>query len=87
MKKAKIEDILAQKEAELVTLSQRSVNAVQAVRSAIDNLTAINNGIETTVTEIDTYQQRLADTRSGLNARHQKNQQIVQNFKSLLCEE
>lgn len=87
MKKAKIEAILAQKEAELVTLSQRSVNAVQAVRSAIDNLTAINNGIETTVTEIDTYQQRLADTRSGLNARHQKNQQIVQNFKSLLCEE
>lgn len=87
MKKAKIEAILAQKEAELVTLSQQSVNAVQAVRNSIDNLTATNTGIETTVAEIDTYQQRLADTRSGLSARHQKNQQIVQNFKSLLCEE
>ena len=49
MKKAKIEAILAEKEAELVTLSQRSVNAVQAVRNSIDNLTAINTGIETTV--------------------------------------
>lgn len=37
--------------------------------------------------EIDTYVQKLTQTREGLSATHSKNQQIVRNYKSLLCEE
>lgn len=47
----------------------------------------VNAEIEATMTEIDAYVQKLTQTREGLSATHSKNQQIVRNFKSLLCEE
>lgn len=85
--KKKITDVLQIKEARLAELNQMSSDAVQAVRASMDSLGGVNAEIEATMTEIDAYVQRLTQTRDGLSATHSKNQQIVRNFKSLLCEE
>lgn len=85
--KSKMYDILEQKEAKLVSLNQQSDDAVQLVRSTLNDLDAIDTEIDQTISEIDEMQARMSNARSGLKARRTKNQRIKQNFKSLLCEE
>lgn len=85
--KQKMQDILAEKEAKLVVLNQKSDSAVQLVRSTIDGLAVIDEQISTTIAEIDDIQHRISTTKCGLEERRRKNQQIMHNFKSLLCEE
>ena len=48
-------DLLQEKEARLAELALRSETAVQMVRNTIDNLQVVNQDIEATVCEIDTY--------------------------------
>ena len=48
-------DLLQEKEARLAELTLRSETAVQMVRNTIDNLQVVNQDIEATVCEIDTY--------------------------------
>ncbi len=86
-KKSKVQDILAQKEAKLVSLNQQSDDAVQLVRTTLDGLQAVDNEIGQTISEIDEIQIRMNNTRHGLEARRIKNQQIMRNFKDLLCED
>lgn len=86
-RKPKMQDILEQKEAKLVSLSQQSDDAVQLVRFALNGLDAIDTEIDQTISEIDEMNARLSNARVGLEARRIKNQRIKQNFKSLLCEE
>ena len=64
---------------------QEYAYAVQMVQNTIDNLQAVNSDIQTTMDEIDTYMQRLNDTRSSLSTTHDKNEKIMQNFAKLLC--
>lgn len=78
-------DLLQEKEARLAELTLRSETAVQMVRNTIDNLQVVNQDIEATVCEIDTYLQRLNETRANLDSTHSKNQKIMQNFSQLLC--
>lgn len=78
-------DLLQEKEARLAELTLRSETAVQMVRNTIDNLQVVNQDIEATVCEIDTYLQRLNETRANLDSTHGKNQKIMQNFSQLLC--
>lgn len=47
------------------------------------NLTSVNDSIKQTVEEIDTYVQRLSETRDCLNTTHDKNERIMQNFAKL----
>ena len=86
-KKTKMKDILEQKEAKLVSLNQKSNDAVQLVRTTIGGLEVVDQEIATTISEIDEIQTRMSKTRAGLEERRSKNQQIMHNFKSLLCEE
>ena len=86
-KKAKMKDVLEQKEAKLSTLSQQSEDAVQLVRATVNGLDAIDEEIDQTISEIEEIQARMSSARAGLEARRNKNQRIMQNFKSLLCEE
>lgn len=86
-KKAKMQDILEQKEAKLVALTKRSDDAVQLVRTTLNGLEAVDQEIGSTISEIDEIQSRMSNTKAGLEARRSKNQQIMHNFKSLLCEE
>lgn len=87
MAKMSMQDVLAQKEVKLEQLNKRSDATVQLVRTALDGLSQVDVEIGATISEIDAMQQRMTDTRSGLEARRNKNQQIMHNFKSLLCEE
>ena len=74
-----------EKEKRLAELTEESAYAVQMVQNTIDNLQAVNSDIQTTMDEIDTYMQRLNDTRSSLSTTHDKNEKIMQNFAKLLC--
>lgn len=78
-------DLLQAKEKRLAELTEESAYAVQMVQNTIDNLQAVNSDIQTTMDEIDTYMQRLNDTRSSLSTTHDKNEKIMQNFAKLLC--
>lgn len=78
-------NILEQKEAELVALSNKSDSAIQLVRATIDGLDRTNSQIQTKIEEIDEIQRRFSNTRDGLEATYNKNQKIMQNFKTLLC--
>lgn len=80
-------DVIAQKEEKLAILTRASDTAIRLVRTTIDSLESVNEGIQATIDEIDADQKRLSDTRSGLETDLHKNQQIMQNFKSLLCVE
>ncbi len=77
--------LAAEKEKRLAELTEESAYAVQMVQNTIDNLQAVNSDIQTTMDEIDTYMQRLNDTRSSLSTTHDKNEKIMQNFAKLLC--
>lgn len=78
-------DVLAQKEAELVALNERSDAAIRLVQATVTGLETVNGKIEATMAEINEYQKRLAETYEGLDATRNKNQRIMQNFKNLLC--
>lgn len=84
-KKKEAMDLLQEKEARLAELSLRSDSAVQMVQSTINNLAIVNQDIEETMGEIDTYLQRLNETRASLDSTHGKNQKVMQNFSQLLC--
>lgn len=86
-KKKKVNDILEQKEAKLAALTKQSDDAVQLVRNTMNGLETVDQEIDATISEIDAIQTRMANTKAGLEARRSKNQQIMHNFKSLLCEE
>ncbi len=86
-RKSKMQDILEQKEAKLAALNQKSSDAVRLVRATMDGLEVVDQEIATTISEIDEIQTRMSNAKAGLEARRSKNQQIMHNFKSLLCEE
>lgn len=80
-------DLLQTKEARLAELIDESETAVQMVRDTIDSLSAVNQDIEATIGEINTYLQRLNETKSSLDSTHSRNAKIMQNFTKLLCVE
>lgn len=59
-------DLLQEKEKRLAELTSQSESAVEMVRKTMDNLTSVNDSIKQTVEEIDTYVQRLSETRDCL---------------------
>ena len=82
-----VKDILQVKEAALASLQQESDHAISMVKMTIENLVNVNEDIQKTRDEIDTYMTRLTATRDGLSDTFEKNEQIMRNFKSLLCME
>ena len=83
--KQEVLDLLQEKEKRLTELTEESAYAVQMVQNTIDNLQEVNSDIQTTMDEIDTYMQRLNNTRNSLSTTHDKNEKIMQNFAKLLC--
>lgn len=85
MSKKETLDLLQEKRKRLGELALRSDAAVQMVQTAINNLKVVSQDIEETMSEIDTYLERLNVTRSSLGTTHDKNQKIMQNLSQLLC--
>lgn len=77
-------DLLQKKENHLNELVVQSDLALRVVLSTIDDLDVINQDIDSTITEIDTYLKRLSNTRKDLIMTQSKNQKIMQNFAKLL---
>lgn len=84
-KKKKTLDFLQKKEDYLNELVSQSDLALRVVLSTIDDLDTINQNIDSTITEIDTYLKQLSDTRKNLFITKDKNQKVMQNFSKLLC--
>ena len=86
-KKKKKEDILSKKIAELETCRKMFDNAVNVVNTTVNSLEKISENIDVKIKEIDEYQEELAKTREGLSSEREKTEQVVKNFKALLCVE
>ena len=84
-KKKKTLDFLQKKEDYLNELVSQSDLALRVVLSTIEDLGTINQNIDSTITEVDTYLKQLNDTRRNLFITKDKNQKIMQNFSKLLC--
>lgn len=71
---------------ELQDLNLESDNALDVVTRTIDRLDSINTKIATVVNEIEDAEQRLNDTKTGLNQTKERNMKIMQRFKELIGE-
>ena len=80
-------NLLQEKEAQLAELAAQSECKVKVFYSTIDELAELNDRIEEKVSEIDTYLQRLSETKHGLKNAQSKNEKIMKNFEQLLCVE
>lgn len=78
------EDVLAQKKNRLNAYVAQFDKAVSLITDTIDNLGVINGNINSTIQEIDEYQQELAATRTGLAEAKERNDKVIANFQALL---
>lgn len=77
-------DVLAQKKNRLNAYVAQFDKAVSLITDTIDNLGVINGNINSTIQEIDEYQQELAATRTGLAEAKERNDKVIANFQALL---
>lgn len=77
-------DVLAQKKNRLNSYVAQFDKAVSLITDTIDNLGVINDNINTTIQEIDEYQQELDATRTGLAEAKERNDKVIANFQALL---
>lgn len=86
-KKVEADDVLKQKKKALDSYTSQFNSAVSLVTSTIDNLNALDERIQTSISEIESYKSELDVTRNGLVAAKNKNERVIENFKSLLAVE
>lgn len=86
-KNKKNDDILSKKIAELNTCRKMFDNAVHVVNTTVNSLEKISENIDVKIKEIDEYQAKLSETRECLSEERAKTEQVVKNFKALLCAE
>lgn len=81
---AKTKDVLQQKQKELADCQKQFGTAISIVTSTVQNLSQINEQIQTKVQEIEEYQSQLDTTKAGLKDTQKKNERIIKNFNALL---
>lgn len=81
---AKTKDVLQQKQKELADCQKQFGAAISIVTSTVQNLTHINEEIQTKVQEIEEYQSQLNATKTGLKDTQKKNERTIKNFNALL---
>ena len=84
MKRNQPKDILQEKKAVLADLSQQANSAVDLVSRTINSLGLINQEIEDTVAEIESYTKELEGTRDALEKQRKNNTALIANFSKLL---
>ncbi len=77
-------DILRAKQNRLGELTAQADRAVEMVSRTISSLELINQEINDTVTEIETYTAQLLETRDKLARNQKHNAAIIANFTKLL---
>ena len=84
MKRNQPKDILQEKKTVLADLSQQANSAVDLVSRTINSLGLINQEIEDTVAEIESYTTELEGTRDALEKQRKNNTALIANFSKLL---
>ena len=84
MKRNQPKDILQEKKTVLADLSQQANSAVDLVSRTINSLGLINQEIEDTVAEIESYTKELEGTRDALEKQRKNNTAVIANFSKLL---
>ncbi len=77
-------DELGKKRRRLNSYTTKFDKAVNLITSTIGKLGAINEGIDSTIQDINDYQQELAETKAGLEEARRKNDKVIANFQALL---
>ena len=80
----KTTDVLAEKVSKLNELKTQADFAVGIVTSTISGLELINQELDDTISEIDTYVAQLNETRESMNKNRKYNTAIIANFSKLL---
>lgn len=84
MKRNQPKDILQEKKTVLADLSQQANSAVDLVSRTINSLGLINQEIEDTVAEIESYTKELEGTRDALEKQRKNNTALIANFSKFL---
>ena len=82
MKRTK--DIIEAKQKELEVLQAESNGALDIVTSTINQLLAVNEKIETNMSEIAEAKAKLAVTEEGLTTTKERNSKIINKFRALI---
>lgn len=82
MKKTK--DVIEQKMQELRTLKSESSRALDIVTATINQLTAVNERIDVTISEIGEAKEKLQSTEDELNETRLHNTKVIDKFMSLI---
>lgn len=81
----KPQDILREKQAKLTELTAQADAAVDLVTRTISGLEMVNQEIDDTVAEIDSYTAQLTQTREQLSKNRRHNAAVIANFTKLLA--
>lgn len=81
------EEILRQKQDRLAALNSQFDSTVSVVENMVGRLNTIGENIGKEIEEIDAFQERLAETKSGLLAAKERSARVAKNFGALLVAE
>lgn len=84
MKKNKY-DILTVKTQEYETAYKQAENAVAMVSTAMNNLKAANQKMESNMKDIQEYCASMMAVHANLEKSHAHNEKVISNFSKLLC--
>lgn len=84
MKKARVQNILTEKETQLNSLVQESTDAVSLITNTISRLETVNEQIYEKSEEISTYRAELDRIQGSMDQQIAHNEKIIGKFKSFL---
>lgn len=84
MRKARVQNILTEKETQLNSLVQESTDAVSLITNTISRLETVNEQIYEKSEEISTYRAELDRIQGSMDQQIAHNEKIIGKFKSFL---
>lgn len=79
-----IKDVIEQNQKILKALENESAKALDVVSNTINQLAAINERIDTTISEITEQKAKLQSTEVELNATKVHNKKVIDRFRQLI---
>lgn len=84
MRKARVQNILTEKETQLNSLVQESTDAVSLITNTISRLETVNEQIHEKSEEISAYRAELDRIQGSMDQQIAHNEKIIGKFKSFL---
>ena len=80
----KVQDLVSQKQDELIGLKEASGRAIDIVISTINQLADVNDKIDSKIAEIEKIEAGLAETKSVFDVTRLHNIKIIEKFRNLI---